>query len=60
MDGEEDTKEGLDLYEFAEILMELGAWNAAVSVKCYKRAVQRALSLDMLHMHDTLYSAVYM
>ena len=27
----EDLKEGLDLYEFSEVIIALGWWNAAVS-----------------------------
>ena len=31
----EDLKEGLDLYEFAEVLIDFGAWQAAVSTCGY-------------------------
>lgn len=31
MDGEEDILTGLDLYEFSEVLVEFGAWQALVS-----------------------------
>ena len=29
----ENLKEGLDLYEFAEVLIAYGAWQAAVSTR---------------------------
>ena len=32
MDGEEDIKAGLDLYEMAEILVEMGTWQALVRI----------------------------
>ena len=31
VDGEEDIATGLDLIEFSEVLVELGAWHAIVS-----------------------------
>lgn len=31
MDGEEDIAAGLGLQEFAEVLVQLGAWQAVVS-----------------------------
>ena len=31
VDGVEDIKEGLDLYEMAEILVQQGSWQAVVS-----------------------------
>ena len=30
VDGEEDIKAGLDLYEFSEVLRDLGCWEAVV------------------------------
>ena len=33
MDGEEDIATGLDLFEFSEVLVKLGAWQAIVSKK---------------------------
>ena len=32
MDGEEDINEGLDLFELSEVLVQLGAWHAIVSL----------------------------
>jgi len=31
VDGEEDVAAGLDLQEFSEVLVQLGAWQAVVS-----------------------------
>ena len=31
VDGEEDISAGLDLFEFSEILVKFGAWQAVVS-----------------------------
>ena len=33
VDGVELEKEGLDLYEFAEVLIDFGVWQAAVSIR---------------------------
>ena len=30
VDGEEDIQAGLDLYEFSEVLRDLGCWEAVV------------------------------
>ena len=39
VDGEEDTKAGLDLYEFAEIIVEQQLWEAVVcSCDCIVRS----------------------
>ena len=35
VDGEEDIAAGLDLMEFTEILVQLGAWQAVVSIVSY-------------------------
>ena len=32
VDGEENIKVGVDLYEFAEIMKELGCWEAVVII----------------------------
>ena len=33
VDGQEDISAGLDLYEFSEVLQELGCWQAVVRKK---------------------------
>ena len=38
VDGEEDIKAGLDLHEMAEVLLQMGIWQAAVS---YSNSMQK-------------------
>ena len=45
VDGVEVEKEGLDLYEFAEVLIDFGAWQAAVSVLTVMHIVKSVILL---------------
>ena len=51
MDGEEDIKAGLDLYEMAEILVEMGTWQALVRIHLLAR-----LMVCVLHGHKVMFS----
>ena len=48
VDGEEDIKAGLDLHEMAEVLLQMGIWQAAVSLVASRSAIA-AISNVPLH-----------
>lgn len=45
MDGEEDVKAGLDLYEMTDILVEMGTWHALVRIHLCMRLFKSHLSV---------------
>lgn len=45
MDGEEDVKAGLDLYEMTDILVEMGTWHALVRIHLCMRLFESHLSV---------------
>ena len=51
MDGEEDIKAGLDLHEMAEILVEMGTWQALVRIH-----LLACLMVCVLHGHTVMFS----